>query len=384
MAVWIIEPRDPLIVRDGRPFGPTPGARAASLDFPFPSTTTGGVRTREGLDAAGRFRPEEIPRVKGIAVRGPLLVELDPAGDAVARWLAPAPADALLLDPDPPVAGEVALRQLLPLESLPRTATNLPESLSLVGMCRPEPRKPYSKAPGYWFWPVLEQWLRSPGSRDALLSALGHHGPLLEERMHVRIDSSTQTAADTALFQTRGLEFTLKGSRTRLALAVETDAGRLRPGTAPLGGERRLVHWRCLPGTLPACPPEIRAGIVRDGACRVLLLTPAHFTAGALPSWLVSPRHGVTPSLAALAIGKPRVVSGWNFEEHQPKPTRRLAPAGTVLFLNLRGTSAAIVDWVESLWMHAVSDREEDRGDGFGLAVLGLWDGIRRRMEVQP
>jgi hypothetical protein len=29
---WIIEPRDPLIVRDGRPFGPNPSAQAISLD----------------------------------------------------------------------------------------------------------------------------------------------------------------------------------------------------------------------------------------------------------------------------------------------------------------------------------------------------------------
>ena len=50
MTTWIIEPHDPLIFRDGRPFGPNPGARAKTLSFPFPSTTTGGVRTRAGLD----------------------------------------------------------------------------------------------------------------------------------------------------------------------------------------------------------------------------------------------------------------------------------------------------------------------------------------------
>ena len=77
MLTWIIEPRDPLIVRDGRPFGPTPGARAASLSFPFPSTTTGVVRTRAGLGPDGKFDTAQIERVKQIAVRGPLLVELN-------------------------------------------------------------------------------------------------------------------------------------------------------------------------------------------------------------------------------------------------------------------------------------------------------------------
>ena len=54
MKTWIIEPHDSFIARDGRPFGLIAGVRAASLPFPFPSTTTGGVRTRAGLDAAGR------------------------------------------------------------------------------------------------------------------------------------------------------------------------------------------------------------------------------------------------------------------------------------------------------------------------------------------
>src|SRR5436305_1269785 len=74
--VWIIEPHDPLIVRDGRPFGPDPSARAVSLSFPFPSTTTGGVRTRAGLKADGMFDVSQIGRVKQIGVRGPLLVQL--------------------------------------------------------------------------------------------------------------------------------------------------------------------------------------------------------------------------------------------------------------------------------------------------------------------
>ncbi|MGQ9756041.1 MAG: type III-B CRISPR module-associated Cmr3 family protein, partial [Desulfotomaculales bacterium] len=116
MTVWIIEPRDPLIVRDGRPFGPVPGARAVSLAFPFPSTTTGALRTRDGLDAVGRFQPSEIPQVKKINVRGPLLVELDAGTGDITRWLVPAPADALLLDHEPSETGRSMLKRLVPLQ----------------------------------------------------------------------------------------------------------------------------------------------------------------------------------------------------------------------------------------------------------------------------
>ncbi len=31
MEIWLIEPHDPLIVRDGKPFGPNSGARASTL-----------------------------------------------------------------------------------------------------------------------------------------------------------------------------------------------------------------------------------------------------------------------------------------------------------------------------------------------------------------
>jgi len=389
MNTWIIEPRDPLIVRDGRPFGPTPGARAASLSFPFPSTTTGGIRTRDGLDADGRFESSQIERVKQIAVRGPLLVELDSTTGDIAQWLAPAPADALLLDVEPRDPAKAVLKRLVPLQLPSQASTNLPGGLSLVGMPKPDPRKPCGKAPRYWKWDLFEQWLLNPQDEEVTLADLGHNGPVPEERMHVSIQRETQTAAEGALFQTRGLEFTRTKDKKlteaiRLGLAVATDAANLKPGIAPLGGERRLVHWRRSGQSLPSCPDALRADIVKLRHCRIVLLTPAHFRNGSQPSWLVSSRGGVTPSLQAIAISRPQVVSGWDFENNKPKPTRRLAPAGTTLFLKLDGDDDAIKRWIEATWMCCVSDEEQDRRDGFGLAVLGVWDGSLQPMEVSP
>src|SRR6266446_8460346 len=130
MAIWIIEPHDPLIVRDSRPFVPDPGARASSLPFPFPSTTAGGVRTRAALDDNGFFkfpndqnRPEvqeQLNRLKQLRVRGPLLVQLTADGrDIVSnQWLVPAPRDALLFPAELTVTGEptALVQQLVPLQ----------------------------------------------------------------------------------------------------------------------------------------------------------------------------------------------------------------------------------------------------------------------------
>lgn len=383
ISTWIIEPRDPLIVRDGRPFGPIPGARAASLAFPFPSTTTGGVRTRAGLNSNGIFDTTLIATVKAISVRGPLLVELDDEDD-IAEWFAPAPIDALLLDAEPPekeMVKSVICKRLVPLKLPEHACTDLEDGLALVGMTKSDPRKPYSKAPRFWRWPEFEQWLANPTDEaKKALSQLGHNGPTPENRAHVSIQSLTQTAVEGALFQTRGLEFTRKEKRKRLALAVTAEA-RINPGLAPLGGERRLVSWRASRKTLPDLLSTLRDGIVKDRACRVVLLTPAHFQRGFLPSWLIEPRHGVSPKLNAVATGRPQVISGWDFEKQIPKPTRRLAPAGTVFFLTLDGDWQAIEHWVDTLWMQCVSDDAPDRCDGFGLAVLGVWSGEFQKME---
>ena len=94
--LWIIEPRDPLIVRDGRPFSNTPGARATSLPFPMPATVAGAMRTRAGSNSDGIFDISRINEVKQIGLYGPLLAQV--SGDDTLAWFAPAPADALMLE----------------------------------------------------------------------------------------------------------------------------------------------------------------------------------------------------------------------------------------------------------------------------------------------
>jgi CRISPR-associated protein Cmr3 len=397
MAIWIIEPRDPLIVRDGRPFGPIPGARASSLAFPYPSTITGGVRTRAGLDSNGVFDAGLIPTVKRISVRGPLLVELNEVGE-IETWLCPAPADALLLESQPPDEMKAVRKRLMPLEPYTGALTDLDIDLSLIGLCQPDPRKPHGKAPRFWYWSRYEEWLIKSHTDDSsvgpvMLSELGHDGPQLESRTHIRIQRETQTAVEGALFQTRGLEFTRVVEEPeeqarlyrRMALAIAVDdspvAESIRHGVAPLGGERRLVNWLPALTQLPKCPDELRNSIIRQRHCRVLLLTPAHFQRGAHPTWLIAPYQGISPRLRSIAIGRPQVVSGWDFEHDRPKPTRRLAPAGTTFFLELNGEEESVNQWIDAMWMQCVSDDEQDRRDGFGLATLGAWDGSSLKME---
>lgn len=401
MKTWIIEPRDPLIVRDGRPFGADiASARARSLDFPFPSTTTGGVRTRYGQTKGGDFDAALIAEVKSKCVWGPLLVELDEQG-AIETWMFTAPADALWFEHDPADDKQAVLKNLVPLHLRDGEKTNLQSDLCPVGLTTPDPRKPFGNPPRCWRWEKFAQWLKDPKTLSDpgkhAVAGFGHNGPMAEERTHVSITPDTQTAVDGALYQTRGLEFTqsVGGERRRLALAVMTDADPLTAGLSPLGGERRLVTWREHAQALPACPPEVRAAIQETAACRVVLLTPAHFSQGFRPDWLEQSHANVTAKLRAAAVHHAKVISGWDFDrrhgkkgEGHPKPTRRLAPAGSVYFLKLRGVPDAIGDWVDAMWMNCISDDrqddealDQDRKDGFGLTALGAWSGVCESME---
>ncbi len=381
MTVWILEPVDPLIARDGRPFSNDPGARAASLPFPYPSTTTGAVRTLAGLKPDGVFDTGKVETVKQIAVRGPLLARADDKGD----WsiLAPAPADAVAHDvpnADPP---RITLIPCGPRKLDENTFTNLPSGLLPIGFkTKPESQtKVSSGAPRYWRWDHFERWLLSPVKATFQPEELGIAGPQSEVRTHVAIDPETQTAKESHLFQTQGLEFTTGNHLSaagRLALVVASDAGNISDGVSPLGGERRLTAWRKGgEGLLPQCPPEVRQNIAKTRCCRVVLLTPGVFDAGFLPKQLLAERFGVVPTLTGVACHRYQTVSGWDFESRKPKPTRRLVPAGSVYFLSL-GDSGEIDRWIDAMWMQCVSDNEQDRRDGFGLAVLGTWEGVEQ------
>jgi CRISPR-associated protein Cmr3 len=399
MTIWIIEPHDPLIVRDGRPFSAIPGAQAVSRPFPFPSTTTGGVRTRAGLknDIFDIAMTQEVKKIK---VRGPLLVQLAPDQETNEnpKWLVSAPADALIFGPDPENKKHV-LQQLVPLTPFKDAVTDFDEKqLSLVGLPEQDPRKPSKEVSRYWYWDKFEKWLLNPAEfqkQDNPLANLGHNGPQREHRTHVGMEADQRIAKEGALFGTSGLEFTAPGTgihklyeAQRLALAVAVDESeasglnKIQEGIAGLGGERRIVSWRKSNDQLPSYPQGLVDTIISDKACRVILLTPAHFAEGYRPIWLTQEQFGIRPELKAIAIQRPQVASGWDLEKKGPKHTRRLAPAGTVIFLKLEGRDGAIRDWVNSIWMQCVSDNDPDgsvpsqsRDDGFGLAVLGTWSG---------
>lgn len=409
MKTWLIEPRDPVIFGDGKPFSEVPGGRTQSMAFPFPSVIAGGVRNNAGSDASsGHFDESRIDELLAKQVRGPVLVEVDyTSGQPVVndKWLLPAPADAMLLEDDNESGDSNNSKQaqrfsLRPLELPNGTSANLEGDLELVGTPKKLEQKPLTQAPRYWRWDAYAAWLQSPTDGPVSLPDLGHSGPTPELRTHVRIDPETFSTLEGDLFQTGGLEFLnitkrqaengdstdgqpqqLTNARP-LALAIQTDA-KCNEWAAPLGGERRIVQWRRLHEGLPECPAQVRAAILAKKACRMILATPAYFEEGYLPTWLLNTTPELTVTVQAVATRRYQVVSGWDYVTNKPKPTRRLVPMGAVYFLKLDGTEGAIEAFIDSVWMRSVSDGEQDRRDGFGLATVGTWDGTLCPLEME-
>jgi CRISPR-associated protein Cmr3 len=388
MTSWLIIPRDPLIFRDGKPFTAAPGSRAKTLEFPYPSTLAGAVRTLAGTDAAtGRFNEDRIPELLQKYIRGPILVQLDQQ-DEVVEWFLPAPKDALLFRTKDE---EEAKRYSLAPIQLPTGARSDLPSLELIGFSKVVKDKPHTKAPTFWHWEQYQKWLEAPTDGEIILDQLGITGLTQERRTHVSIDPETWTASPGALFQTAGLEFTRLereedapfdlDQTKKMGIALETDAN-LDQGLGFLGGERRIVRWRQMQETLPDVPESIENSILERGACRLILVTPAHFASGYLPNWTL-PGLDLEIEIVGAITRRYQAISGWDYERNRPKPTRRLTPAGSVYFVKFGKDKSTIQRFIDAVWMKPISDDEQSRQDGFGLAVLGSWDGELRNMEVQ-
>ena len=99
MTWYTIEPRDPLLVRDGRPFGAdSDGAR--TLPFPPPSVLAGAFRTRVWHSKEGGWN---VAEAKALPIKGPVLCSLDRTRDNIEivsqLWFA-SPRDCALFDPE--------------------------------------------------------------------------------------------------------------------------------------------------------------------------------------------------------------------------------------------------------------------------------------------
>ena len=360
-----LEPLAPIIVGSGRPFGQ---AVANSALFPPPSTVAGCLRTAWARATGTPFGPA----LAKISVAGPLLLNCDN------QVLVPKPADALYFG-----HGNAAVCVRTEPRQFDDGGADLPDGLLPVQLTKEIQGKP-GDGPDWWSLDDLLAFRSGKKVAHADLCKNGWTPPAGDRRTHVAIDRLTGAADAGKLFQTEGMDFAARAGDnsvvgTRLLVRFKKE---LSETLVHLGGERRLA---ALHPEEKATWPEPRKGWlekIRDsGGLCLTLLTPGIFSDGYRPGWLNGKLIGSPPAasglklqLRAVAIDRWLPHSGWDLAKQQPRSTRKLAGAGTTYWFRiLDGSDSSML---EALWLTSVSDCDQDRRDGFGLALPSPWKPI--------
>jgi CRISPR-associated protein Cmr3 len=354
----LIQPRDPAIFRDGKPF--TAGAPARSIPWPMPSAVIGAIRTR--LGRLTNYDDETIRRLRKIEQCGPFLAVKT---DGTRALTFPAPADAVAF------ATEDGQLEICPMR---------PETLADgEGMDTPDGLRPVlgghdrkrTEMPPFWLAKWTMEWLAAGGRgavrRSPVDVGLSHLSR--QRRIHVKIEAGLQTAEKGMLFGTEGLEFEDNAICSRIRYGDDEEWAPLER-LAPLGAERRLAYWWEQTMDWPAAPEWL----AESRLVRLQLVTPGCFDEGWKPKWMA---RGTPPGLDGLelalvgaAVPRAAALSGWDLTKrgkHGEKATRFLAPAGSVYFCEVKRGDP------RRLWLRSIADQEQDRRDGFGLVLCGVW-----------
>lgn len=380
-SAYVIDPKSPLLFRAGRPSDPA--GDPETLAFPLPTTLAGAFRTLYG-DASSKppqNADEWLALRKHLAVHGPLAARIDETGAVDAFF--PRPADAVYLKD---MQGRPAVYRLAP-EPLPDYARHcdLPDGLMPVCVEKAPKAKPVIGDP-WWSLKNMLRWLHGGKPTDPP-NSLGWRGPARDYRMHVALDPRSLSAVDSKLFQTQGLDFgpvaddTQRGwTGERYALLAHLPENEVQEGFRRIGGEGRLAHILRNDAAWPGIDADLSEKLRGSRFIRLVLVTPALFANGWLPAWLNDDLRGTPPGfegrielrLSALANPRWEPVSGWNIAACRPQSVRRMAPSGTVYWFEVIQGG----EQIDALWLHPISDGEQNRKDGFGLAIPGVWENI--------
>lgn len=380
-----IEPLDVLFLRANKLFG-DPGSYGESLVPPWPSVAAGALRSRmladDGIDLAAFARSEVDHPVLGTPSQ--------PGGFAIAaftlaRRFADGRVEALIAPPADLVINDqgerLVVRRLAPTAVAAGIMAS--SSLPLVPVLAEDQRR--KPAGGYWL--VESGWKKylageTPAANDLVkASALW----AIDPRVGVGLDSGTRRAADGKLFSVQAVAMVNRGHRTGLTKTpAEYDVGFLAAvsGATPptggmlrLGGDGRAAALHTVSTTLPEAD---YAAIARAGRCRIVLTTPGIFAAGWRLSGVDAENRfaldGVRGKLVCAAAPRAETVSGWDLARHQPKPAQRVAPVGSVYWLDeVDATAQALRKLVETgLWSDPCEDAAR-RAEGFNRIAIAAY-----------
>lgn len=381
-ACLALVPRDGLFCKDGRGWHTSASGRGHGLDWPWPSTILGALRSAWGRGEEARsgslFGPDGW-RTRTAPIRlGRTLVLRRRHGGAwrVEDTTWPVPADALWLE------GRREVHRLEPVEPLVPTLGR-DDDEAREGLMRPVldgAGKPLAP-PRWWSSEDFSAWLagRTVSVRD--------RGDVLATarrvQVHVGILPEELTADEGVLFSHDVIETLHPSAEWAIGAEVALPDGALS-GMATLGSDARLARVEPLPTALFEPPARLLEAFRSPSkGLRVVAVTPLCFEKGWLPDGLNEnggAYSGRLPGidhdvmLRAAFVPRPIHVSGWDMAANQgkgaPKPTSRMVAPGAVYFFERTDGKPFVEADARALWLAAMGTRTDE---GFGRVVAGVW-----------
>lgn len=373
-------PRDGFFAKDGRGWYTSASGRGHGLDWPWPSTILGALRSLWGRGEETRtgttFTPDDWRRHTQPIQLGRTLVLRRKHGETWRKedavW--PVPRDTLWLEVDGCRANKrrKIVRRLYPeppdVPTLGRNDDEAREKLwrpKLDDLSKPLP------SPRWWSSKEFFAWL---GGESV-------HAEYLEtpRRIQARVGITEElTSDDGVLFSHDVIETIDSTGEWAIGVEVDLPEGEL-PDVATLGSDSRLALVESLPAVLFDPPTQvIEAFRASSPGLRLVAVSPLCFEKGWLPDGLVSnggeyrgQLAGLDIVLRAAFVPRPIHVSGWDMAKGEPKPTSRMVPPGAVYFFERADGKHFNEADAKSLWLAAIGTRTDE---GFGRVVPGVWD----------
>ena len=391
---YFIDPFDVLLLRGNKLFG-DPGSFGESLMPPWPSVAAGALRSALLADRdydLAAFARNEItadpelgtPVTPGtFTLTNLLLARRDANG--VVETLHPMPADLSVRNDNRTV--EVG-------RMTPRAVGNGIESSAATSAL-----------------PVLGETERGKSTSDFWLTSAGWKAHLagesltdqhlvasadlwtLDARVGIALDLVQRSAATGALFASQAVALTKQehvrathsmhdGMRSfDVGFLVEVTGATMPESlTLRFGGDgRAALATRIDTAKIPE--PDYGA-IAKVRRCRLILTTPSLFARGWRPNGTTGDGcgmsfnlHGATGHIACAAVPRTEIVSGFDLATRRPKPAQRVAPTGSVYWLDeLAATPDSLRKLaVCGLWSDPV-ENEARRAEGFNRCALARWE----------
>jgi len=201
----------------------------------------------------------------------------------------------------------------------------------------------------------------------------------LETRVGVGLDAASRRAKDGALFSAQAVSLN-KADKAEQSGAVgflaETKGAAFPEKFAlRLGGDGRAAVASRVDADLVTGDFE---AIAESRRCRLVLTSPGIFTSGWMPTGISSDGkfslHGVSGTLSCAAVPRAEIVSGFDVAKRRPKAARRVAPTGSVYWLeDLDATPEALQNLTaQGLWSIEVEDPSR-RAEGFNRLAIAAY-----------